>query len=124
LDVLDLIAGSKTVNGITLGGGSAQTLIPRMLDYYRKGQFPYDRQVQYCPLSRAVRDSGAGRIIEPCGWRETIPGRTYPLACLELSGQRRLGLSGTLNRAMCRSGSPSSFFALLRPLTLLRYGVG
>ncbi|BEO06778.1 NAD(P)-dependent alcohol dehydrogenase [Serratia marcescens] len=67
-NVPELIGGCKTVKGIALGGGSARTLVPLMLDYYRKGQYPFDRLVQYYPLSGindAVRDSGEGRVIKP-----------------------------------------------------------
>lgn len=67
-NVPELIGGCKTVKGIALGGGSARALIPLMLDYYRKGQYPFDRLVQYYPLARindAIRDSGEGRVIKP-----------------------------------------------------------
>lgn len=68
LDVHDLIGGAKTVKGITLGGGSARTLISQMLNYYRKGQFPFDRLIQFYSLDQindAVRDSGEGHVIKP-----------------------------------------------------------
>lgn len=67
-NVPELIGGCKTVKGIALGGGSARRLIPLMLDYYRNGQYPFDRLVKYYPLSRindAIRDSGEGRVIKP-----------------------------------------------------------
>lgn len=67
-NVPELIGGCKTVKGIALGGGSARRLIPLMLDYYRNGQYPFDRLVKYYPLSGindAIRDSGEGRVIKP-----------------------------------------------------------
>ncbi|HKT54195.1 MAG TPA: NAD(P)-dependent alcohol dehydrogenase [Caulobacteraceae bacterium] len=68
LDMFNLLAGCKTICGVIEGGGAAHLLIPRILDLYMAGRFPFDRMVRfYAPdqINEALRDSISGDAVKP-----------------------------------------------------------
>jgi aryl-alcohol dehydrogenase len=59
--------GKKAV-GIIQGDAVPQRFIPRLIDLYRAGKFPFDRLVKFYPfaeINRAVADSRKGGTIKP-----------------------------------------------------------
>jgi aryl-alcohol dehydrogenase len=68
LDVKDLILGSKTVRGVIEGGRSAEYNIARILDHYKRGEFPFERLIKtYRPseIDAALDDTLSGAVIKP-----------------------------------------------------------
>jgi len=66
LDGLALVG--KTVKGILEGGAEPRDLIPRLLDLWREGRFPFDRLIETFPLDQineAEQASLSGRVIKP-----------------------------------------------------------
>ncbi|MDN5915079.1 MAG: NAD(P)-dependent alcohol dehydrogenase [Pseudonocardia sp.] len=67
LDPMALSVG-RTVMGILEGDAVPQVLIPRLIDLWRQGRFPFDRLVETFPLSRineAEQASMAGKVVKP-----------------------------------------------------------
>ncbi|WP_426573939.1 NAD(P)-dependent alcohol dehydrogenase [Aquihabitans sp. McL0605] len=66
LDPLALIG--KNVSGILEGGADPQVLVPRLIELWREGRFPFDRLIETFPLS-AINDaeaaSLAGKVVKP-----------------------------------------------------------
>ncbi len=62
-------AGASTVRWTPLQGDShPQTFIPQLLDYQRRGEFPFERLIRHYPfaaINDAVADMQAGRCIKP-----------------------------------------------------------
>jgi aryl-alcohol dehydrogenase len=66
LDGLALVG--KTAIGIPEGSADPHVFIPRMIDLWREGRFPFDRLIELFPLSEintAERSSLAGGTIKP-----------------------------------------------------------
>ncbi|MFV0306875.1 MAG: NAD(P)-dependent alcohol dehydrogenase [Desertimonas sp.] len=66
LEALDTVG--KTMVGILEGSADPQTFIPRMIELWRAGEFPFDRLVEQFPLERideAEQASLTGRVIKP-----------------------------------------------------------
>jgi aryl-alcohol dehydrogenase len=58
----------KSVTGILEGGADPQRLVPRLIDLWREGRFPFDRLIETFPLSainEAEAASLAGRVVKP-----------------------------------------------------------
>lgn len=66
LDGMALVG--KTAMGILEGGADPQTFIPRLIELWQAGRFPFDRLVETYPLSRineAEQSSLSGGTIKP-----------------------------------------------------------
>lgn len=53
---------------IIQGDSVAQSFIPKMIQYYKAGKFPFDRLVRFYPfrdINRAIAASVSGRVIKP-----------------------------------------------------------
>ena len=58
----------KTVVGILEGGADPQTFIPRMVELWQAGKFPFDRLIETFPLAQineAEQASLSGRVLKP-----------------------------------------------------------
>ena len=58
----------KTVSGILEGSAVPQELIPRLIELWREGRFPFDRLVRIYPLAKineAEAASLAGEVVKP-----------------------------------------------------------
>jgi len=67
LDMEQLMNG-RTVRGILAGDSIADLFIPRLLDLYSQGCFPFDRMITYYPfkdINKAVDDMLQGKVIKP-----------------------------------------------------------
>ncbi|MFF5263971.1 NAD(P)-dependent alcohol dehydrogenase [Actinomadura viridis] len=67
LDPTLLLMG-RTVKGIIEGDAVPQTFIPRLVELWRQGRFPYDRLIATYPLDqigRAEADALAGKVVKP-----------------------------------------------------------
>ena len=58
----------KTMLGILEGSADPQTFIPRMIELWQAGSFPFDRMIEQFPLSRineAEQGSLSGQVVKP-----------------------------------------------------------
>ncbi|XVQ11321.1 NAD(P)-dependent alcohol dehydrogenase [Spirillospora sp. CA-255316] len=63
-----LLLMGRTVKGIIEGDAVPQTFIPRLVELWRQGRFPYDRLISTYPLAeinRAEEDVTAGKVVKP-----------------------------------------------------------
>ena len=68
LPLMDMIMGSKSIIGVVEGGTSAQDLVPKLIDLFAEGRFPFDRLVKFYSadqINQAAADSLSGKIIKP-----------------------------------------------------------
>ncbi|WP_156680870.1 NAD(P)-dependent alcohol dehydrogenase [Sphingomonas profundi] len=66
LDITGLLSG-RTVRGIIEGDSVPQVFIPRLVDLWRAGRFPFDRLITRYPLAdidRAIAESHAGGVLK------------------------------------------------------------
>lgn len=66
LDPLALVG--KRVTGILEGGADPQIVIPRLIDLWREGRFPFDRLIRTFPLAKineAEAASASGEVVKP-----------------------------------------------------------
>jgi aryl-alcohol dehydrogenase len=65
---MDLIMNGRTIKGILGGDAIADLFIPRLIELYDQGRFPFDRLIEFYPLdeiNQAVKDMGEGHVIKP-----------------------------------------------------------
>jgi aryl-alcohol dehydrogenase len=65
---MDLLMNGRTVRGVIEGDAIPDLFIPRLIELYCQGKFPFDRMITYYPfeeINRAVEDMEAGRVIKP-----------------------------------------------------------
>jgi aryl-alcohol dehydrogenase len=58
----------RTITGVVQGDSHPQTFIPQLLDWQRRGEFPFERLITRYPftaINAAVADMEAGRCIKP-----------------------------------------------------------
>ncbi|MGN8159632.1 NAD(P)-dependent alcohol dehydrogenase [Salinisphaera sp. SWV1] len=67
-DVNDLLIGGKQIRGIVEGDSVARTFIPKLVDLYLEGRFPFDKLVRYYDfeeINQAAADSEKGETLKP-----------------------------------------------------------
>jgi aryl-alcohol dehydrogenase len=65
---MDLIMNARSVTGILGGDAIPDLFIPRLIDLYRQGRFPFDRMITYYAfeeINRAVEEMESGRVMKP-----------------------------------------------------------
>jgi aryl-alcohol dehydrogenase len=68
LDMNDLLIPGKVVRGIVEGDSVPEIFIPRLVDLYDLGRFPFDRLVQYYSfdeINQAAEDAEKGATLKP-----------------------------------------------------------
>ncbi|MGI6217415.1 MAG: NAD(P)-dependent alcohol dehydrogenase [Coriobacteriales bacterium] len=64
----DLMGPGRTVKGSTEGDAVCKTFIPKMVDYYKQGRFPFDKLCKvydFENIEQAFQDSIDGKVIKP-----------------------------------------------------------
>lgn len=67
-DVNDVLVPGKTIRGIVEGDSVPDIFIPRMVDFYMNGVFPFDKLVRFYDfenINDAVADAESGDTIKP-----------------------------------------------------------
>lgn len=67
IDAFRLSAGQR-LQGIVQGDATPQSFIPRMIEFYRQGLFPFDRLIQFYEpgdINQAFADAARGIAIKP-----------------------------------------------------------
>jgi aryl-alcohol dehydrogenase len=65
---MDLIMNGRTVRGILGGDAIADLFIPKLIELYSQGRFPFDRLITFYPfddINQAVEDMEKGRVFKP-----------------------------------------------------------
>ena len=65
---MDLLMNGRTVKGILGGDAIPDLFIPRLIELYSQGRFPFDRLITYYPfddINQAVADMEEGRVVKP-----------------------------------------------------------
>ena len=63
-----LIMNGRTVKGIIEGDAIPELFIPKLIDLYKQGRFPFDRMITFYPfeeINKAVEDMEKGLVIKP-----------------------------------------------------------
>lgn len=64
----NLLLMGRTVKGIIEGDAVPQTFIPKMIELWRQGRFPFDRLITSYPLDQidqAEADAQSGKVVKP-----------------------------------------------------------
>jgi aryl-alcohol dehydrogenase len=65
---MDLIMNGRTVRGILGGDAIPDLFIPKLIELYKQGRFPFDRMTTFYPfdeINQAVHDMEEGRVVKP-----------------------------------------------------------
>ena len=65
---MDLIMNGRTVRGIIEGDAIPDLFIPKLIELYQQGRFPFDRMITFYPfeeINKAVEDMEKGLVIKP-----------------------------------------------------------
>jgi aryl-alcohol dehydrogenase len=65
---MDLIMNGRTVKGILGGDAIPDLFIPKLIELYCRGRFPFDRLITFYPfaeINQAVEDMEMGHVIKP-----------------------------------------------------------
>lgn len=64
----DLLAESKKLSGVVEGDAVPQLFIPQLVDYYKRGLFPFDKLIKFYDfdqINQAFADSKSGQVLKP-----------------------------------------------------------
>ncbi|BAP85151.1 alcohol dehydrogenase [Paucilactobacillus hokkaidonensis JCM 18461] len=64
----DIMGDSKTISGVIEGDAVPQLFIPKIVRYYKKGLFPFDKLTKFYDfddINQAFDDSASGKVIKP-----------------------------------------------------------
>jgi aryl-alcohol dehydrogenase len=65
---MDLIMNGRTIRGIIEGDAIPDLFIPKLIELYKQGRFPYDKLIAFYPfdeINRAVEEMEKGLVIKP-----------------------------------------------------------
>ena len=65
---MDKVMNGRTVKGIIEGDAIPDLFIPKLIELYSQGRFPFDRLITFYPfddINRAVEDMEKGTVIKP-----------------------------------------------------------
>jgi aryl-alcohol dehydrogenase len=65
---MEVILNGRTVRGIVEGDSVPDIFIPRLIELYKQGRFPFDRMINFYPfdqINKAVEDSEKGKVLKP-----------------------------------------------------------
>jgi aryl-alcohol dehydrogenase len=68
LDVNTILTGGRVVRGIVEGESVPSQFLPRLVEFWRRGQFPVDRMMtvyDFDQIDQAAHDAEAGLVIKP-----------------------------------------------------------
>jgi aryl-alcohol dehydrogenase len=67
-DGTHILSGGRVIRGVVEGSAEPQSFIPRLISYWQSGQFPFDKLIEFFPLSEiaeAIRLSEEGLVVKP-----------------------------------------------------------
>lgn len=63
----ELMGECKSLIGIVEGDSNPKIFIPKLIDYYKQGKFPFDKLIKFYnfdDINTAFQDSGSGKVIK------------------------------------------------------------
>ncbi|WP_126173547.1 NAD(P)-dependent alcohol dehydrogenase [Altericroceibacterium xinjiangense] len=67
-DMMDMLAGGKTLTGILGGSANPRLFIPKLIDFWRQGRFPLEKLIarySFKDFDQAWDDCEAARVVKP-----------------------------------------------------------
>ncbi len=67
-DATHILSGGRVIRGVVEGGADPQAFIPQLVEYWRAGQFPFDRLVEFFAfedLVSAIEAGESGAVVKP-----------------------------------------------------------
>lgn len=67
-DTTHIMSAGRVIRGVVEGSADPQSFIPRLLDLYRAGRFPFDRLVEFFAfdaIADAIEAGESGRVVKP-----------------------------------------------------------
>ena len=68
IDVEQIMVGGRTTRGIIEGDSNPDIFLPKLIDLFMLGRFPFDKLVKFYPfeaINTAVDDALSGRTVKP-----------------------------------------------------------
>lgn len=68
VNVGEIMAGGRKIQGIVEGDSNPDLFIPRMIEFYKQGRFPFDKLISFYPfaeINTAINDSEQGKPVKP-----------------------------------------------------------
>lgn len=68
VNVTDIMTAGRRIQGIVEGDSNPDVFIPRMIEFYKQGRFPFDKLISFYPfesINDAIRDSESGKTVKP-----------------------------------------------------------
>jgi len=68
VNVIDIMTGGRKIRGIVEGDSNPDIFIPRMIEFYKQGRFPFDKLISFYPfaeINTAIHDSENGKAVKP-----------------------------------------------------------
>jgi aryl-alcohol dehydrogenase len=68
VNVADIMIAGRKIQGIGEGDSNPDLFIPRMIEFYKQGRFPFDRLISIYPfeeINTAIHDSENGKVVKP-----------------------------------------------------------
>jgi aryl-alcohol dehydrogenase len=65
---MDRLMNGRTVRGIVAGDSVPDLFIPKLIDLYQQGRFPFDKMISFYPfqeINKAAKDMEEGRVLKP-----------------------------------------------------------
>jgi aryl-alcohol dehydrogenase len=65
---MDRLMNGRTVRGIVAGDSIPDIFIPRLIDLYLQGRFPFNKMITFYPfqeINKAAKDMEEGRVLKP-----------------------------------------------------------
>ena len=73
-DGTHILSGGRVIRGVVEGGAEPHSFIPKLIEYWQDGQFPFDKLIEFFPLfeiEEAIRLSEEGLVVKPVILMET-----------------------------------------------------
>lgn len=67
VNVTDIMTAGRKIQGIVEGDSNPDVFIPRLIDFYRQGRFPFDKLMRFYPfesINAAIDDAEHGRAVK------------------------------------------------------------
>jgi aryl-alcohol dehydrogenase len=68
LDITHMMSGGRRLIGVVEGESDGDTFIPKLVDLWKRGKFPFERLVtfyDFAEINTAIHDSHSGKSIKP-----------------------------------------------------------
>lgn len=67
-DGTHILSGGRVIRGVVEGGADPHSFIPRLIEYWQDGLFPFEKLIEYFPFSeiaKAIRLGEQGLVVKP-----------------------------------------------------------